>query len=143
MTSAVERRIALGDPSRRLRRSLGPTAWAVLEELLTEAVNADVLDTNVRRIAANVGLSKDTTARALNRLIAAGLVTRAMRERTASGALASMTYTIRVNRLDDVLVATSATAVERHPRSTPARAQAAERVEPAQSSLFELDGTPA
>ena len=35
--NATERRIVLADDARRLRRLLGATAWAALEDLLTDA----------------------------------------------------------------------------------------------------------
>ena len=54
-----------------IRRSLGPTAWVVLEELA-----ASPAAMNVRGLADTTGLNKDTVARALGRLIAAGIVRR-------------------------------------------------------------------
>lgn len=62
------------DPtSSPLRRRLGPAPWFVLEELvLVGAVGG--AETNVRSLAAGLSLNKDTVARALSRLRAAGLV---------------------------------------------------------------------
>src|SRR5207248_4256942 len=77
--NATERRIVLADDARRLRRLLGATAWAALEDLLTDAASADdelTACSNVRRVAAQVGVSKDTAARAISRLIRAGIVER-------------------------------------------------------------------
>jgi hypothetical protein len=61
-------------------RAVCTTAWAVLCELALDA-EADahghlMAHTNVRRIAANLGISKDTAARALGGLVDAGLVVR-------------------------------------------------------------------
>ena len=50
----------------QLRRVLGPTAWTVLEELTAEADHDGsrlvVRSTNVRALAARLGLNKDTVA---------------------------------------------------------------------------------
>jgi hypothetical protein len=61
-------------------RAVGTTAWAVLADIALDA-EADahgnlVAATNVRRIADHLGISKDTAARALGRLVDAGLVGR-------------------------------------------------------------------
>ncbi len=80
---------------RELRRLLGPTAWAALEDLAADArLEGDrvVARTNVRRLADNLGLSKDTTARSLRRLMSAGLVTRLEEPRGADGTFARASY---------------------------------------------------
>lgn len=62
------------DPaSSPLRRQLGPAPWFVLEELVLVGA-AEGAETNVRSLAAGLSLNKDTVARALSRLRAAGLV---------------------------------------------------------------------
>ena len=62
------------DPtSSPLRRRLGPAPWFVLEELVLVGA-AEGAETNVRSLAAGLSLNKDTVARALGRLRAAGLV---------------------------------------------------------------------
>ncbi len=58
-----------------MRARLGPTAWVVLEELLLRADPAGQVGEGVRGLAAGLGLDKDTVARGLRRLRAAGLVT--------------------------------------------------------------------
>jgi hypothetical protein len=55
------------------RRALVPSAWLVLEELAVGASQDGELSTNVRQLGAGLGLSKDTAARALRRLIAVDL----------------------------------------------------------------------
>lgn len=64
-----------------MRRSLDPTAWVVLEELV---LNADArsseitvcVPASVRALASELGLSKDTVAAALRRLANAGIARR-------------------------------------------------------------------
>jgi hypothetical protein len=63
--------------SRAWRRRLGPLAWAALEDLTLAAHRSDqgwVAPIGVRDIAAGVGVTKDTAARAVAALGAAGLV---------------------------------------------------------------------
>lgn len=63
-----------------MRRSVGPTAWAVLDDLRLDARPDDgtvvVVTASARQVAANVGIGKDAAARALRRLIAAGVLKR-------------------------------------------------------------------
>ena len=62
-----------------LRRSLGPTAWFVFEELLWRAETAHgqlQAQISTRALAAALGLNKDTVTRALSRLRNAGVVAR-------------------------------------------------------------------
>jgi hypothetical protein len=79
--------VCLGLPAGPLRRQLEPTGWTVLEELVLRATEARV-SCGVRAIAVALGLDKDTVARALRRLRAAGLV-----ELLGPGA-----YRVRVDR---------------------------------------------
>ncbi|MBW3547437.1 MAG: helix-turn-helix domain-containing protein [Actinobacteria bacterium] len=81
-------------------RAVGTTAWAVLCELALDA-EADahgnlVAATNVRRIAGDLGISKDTAARALSRLVDAGLVVRHCR-RGAGGHFVRSLYELRLD----------------------------------------------
>ena len=81
-----------------LRHRLGPTAWAVLETLLARstgtAPSCEAVATT-RILAAELGLSKDTVARALGALRRAGLV-EASQDRAAEGTFASARYRILV-----------------------------------------------
>jgi hypothetical protein len=68
---------------------LGPTAWAVLADLCLDAGvddgGATVVTTSARRVAAHLGIGKDTAARALVRLSAAGLLLRRPQGANAAG----------------------------------------------------------
>jgi DNA-binding IclR family transcriptional regulator len=61
-----------------LRRVVGPTAWVVLEALLqnAEPTSADeyIARRSIRDLAADLGLAKDTVARALRVLRDVGLI---------------------------------------------------------------------
>jgi DNA-binding MarR family transcriptional regulator len=70
--------------SQALRRRLGPLAWLALETLALAAETRSggwVAPCGVRGLAEDLGISKDTAARAVAKLLTAGLVTR---ERLAS-----------------------------------------------------------
>lgn len=65
--------------SATLRRRLRPLAWAALEHLALQAHHSDqgwVAAVGARDIAEGIGVTKDTAARAVSILVAAGLVTR-------------------------------------------------------------------
>ncbi len=85
--------------SRQAHRTLGTTAWAVLEDVALDAQLDDhgrlLAVTNVRRIALQLGISKDTAARALGRLADAGLVERQHR-RDHTGAFTASVYVVRL-----------------------------------------------
>jgi hypothetical protein len=70
--------VSLGTAAPLARRTLGPTAWVVLEYLVGSAedgVSGTVSHQSVRGIADALGLAKDTVARALHRLSDEGLAT--------------------------------------------------------------------
>jgi DNA-binding transcriptional ArsR family regulator len=96
----IERRsfVVLGDRVGRLRRRLGPTAWAALEELLARssgtAERCEAV-TSTRALAVDLGLSKDTVARALVKLRRAGIVT-GLQRRSKSGTFTIGSYLIDV-----------------------------------------------
>jgi hypothetical protein len=81
-------------------RAVGTTAWAVLTDIALDA-EADahgnlVAATNVRRIAGDLGISKDTAARTLGRLVGAGLVVRHCR-RGAGGEFVRALYELHLD----------------------------------------------
>lgn len=89
-------KIAIGPPAAEVRRQVGPTAWAVLEAIVEAAhPGADGLlaaATNLRELAAVLGLSKDTVGSALARLARAGIVER--RPQRASSRFAGSSYVV-------------------------------------------------
>lgn len=95
---ADRRSVVVNPCARELRRRLGPTAWIVLEELVsTSQGEADdcYSSATVRSLAADLGLSKDTVARALVRLRTAGIIV-ARQDRTPAGTFATGLYRISV-----------------------------------------------
>lgn len=94
----------VGPASRQLRRALGAMAWAVLEEVVLDArpTGSDlVAQTNVRRLAASLGISKDTAARAVARLSDAGLLRRQDAHRQ-SGRFMASTYVVRLGEASGI-----------------------------------------
>jgi hypothetical protein len=90
------------DERRELCRQVGPIAWVVLEELVSVSAPDDlglVARSNVRQLALDLGLSKDTAARAVRRLAAAGLVERTASQRTDHGRFGSTGYRLDAARL--------------------------------------------
>jgi len=78
-THEVEgRNLVIGPGARALKRQLGPTAWAVLEDVALDARFDDggrlVATTSSRRVAENLGLTSGTVSRALGRLRSLDLV---------------------------------------------------------------------
>lgn len=134
--------------ARPLRRAIGVTAWAVLEELVLDGdVNehgALSASTNVRRLAAQVGVSKDTAARALQRLVHAGIVRREVADRGAGGTLPTSSYVIDLKSVDGIIVdglgpIVAAANVMAPTPPEPRRAmRTPRRVHDAQTSLFDL-----
>lgn len=127
--------------ARPLRRAIGVASWAVLEDLLLDARSNEpgalVAATNVRRVAAHLGVSKDTAARALTRLFDAGVVSRVDCCRAGRGLFPSAAYSINVSQLVGVTVDDATT--DPSPRTGgPRPAKPARRpIGPAQSSLFD------
>jgi hypothetical protein len=90
--------VLIGPSASGLRRSLGPTAWTVLEEMLlrsTAAGERRVARVSVRSVARSLGLAKDTAARAIRRLRDDDVVTTIQR-RTASGVFDAGVYAITI-----------------------------------------------
>jgi len=81
-----------------MRRRLGPTAWVVLETLLARSTGPDErceAIATTRTLAKDLGLAKDTVARALVKLRRAGVVT-ACQTRAAAGTFTTGSYVIVV-----------------------------------------------
>ena len=84
--------------SREVKRAVGVTAWAVLEDIGLDARLDDrgrlVAHTNVRRIADNLGLSKNAVAKHLGRLRVFGFVLHEEQRQTDSGRYAASWYVL-------------------------------------------------
>lgn len=122
-----------------LRRQLGATAWVVLEELLAQScgpVERCVAATSVRSLAGDLGVSKDSVARALVRLREAGIVA-AEQSRASSGAFTAGAYRIAVPAGIALVEPPVPSTVRPLPRRRSSRPSIA------QHSLFDRDpGTP-
>lgn len=104
----TERRLVIGAASIEIRRRVGPTAWAVFEELALSSVgtrDACTASVSVRSLATRLGMSKDTVARAVRRLRGAGLVS-AEQARSSAGTFAVGSY--RLHLPESVALAASA-----------------------------------
>jgi DNA-binding IclR family transcriptional regulator len=105
-------RVIVGPDARDVVVQLGPVAWVVLERMAQQA-NADgddlVVRASVRSLAAELGLAKDTVARAVRRLRRAGLVA-FVGERFEPGA-----YRLTVST--DILHVDDSVRASRSPRS--------------------------
>ena len=66
-------RLLVGPGAGELIRRVGPTAWTVLQ-LAAACSDREVSGVSARRVAAELGVSKDTAARALRVLTGAGLL---------------------------------------------------------------------
>jgi predicted transcriptional regulator len=123
MTDGV-RRLVVDPASVKLRRGLGPTAWVVLEELLARSngpADSGRASVSVRSLASELGLAKDTVARALSRLRRAGVVS-ACQTRSTSGAFAAGSYLITVPEsvaIDDDVTRTAEVTSAHRGRITP------------------------
>lgn len=84
--------------SREVKRVVGVTAWAVLEDIALDAQLDDrgrlVAHTNVRRIADNLGLSKNAVTRHLSRLRVYGFVLHEEQRETSTGRYVASWYVL-------------------------------------------------
>ena len=83
--------------SRVLKRSLGPTAWAVLEDVVLDAIPQEerwLARTSTRRVADHLGLTPGTVARALARLCSEGIVHREDRRDLDTGRFGESVYVV-------------------------------------------------
>lgn len=89
-----------------LRNATKPAGWLVLTDLLTRihahgtqvVMGRVCIETNVRDLAETTGLSKDTVARAIRRLVTLGLVDR-VELRDGSGQFGRSVYRVDITRL--------------------------------------------
>jgi len=94
----TDRVFVIDAASIEVRRRVGPTAWAVFEELALSSdgpLDACIASVSVRSLATRLGMSKDTVARALLRLRAAGLVS-AQQARNGAGTFAVGSYRLHL-----------------------------------------------
>jgi hypothetical protein len=111
-----------------LRRVVGPTAWVVLETLLHDAERTGsdeyVAHRSIRNLAAEIGLAKDTVARAIRALREVGLISHAQC-RTGAGTFDPGRYAISlpndVLTTSAVIAAASCAASRSTPRGTTAQ----------------------
>ncbi len=89
-----DRRLVVTARAAPVRRSLTPSAWVVLEELALGTDADGVATTSSRRLAGDLGMSKDTASRAMQRLIAAGLIERIERRDDSTGRFGAITYRV-------------------------------------------------
>jgi len=133
--------LVLSAAARSLRRALGPTAWAVLEELTTEGspdaeAGVVVVATTLRDLAEALGMGRDAVAGALQALALAGWV-RSDTARGAGGRFGAGRYLVLTN---PALRRLPAAATPRPPRARTATTSPSPRDQ--QLSLLDLS-TPA
>lgn len=93
---AERRSIEVSADADALRRKLGPTAWFVFEAMLFDAHGSGHALTAVasaRSLAVELGLAKNTVARAIAQLRAAGLIARCQ-SRSTAGTFIAGSYAI-------------------------------------------------
>jgi hypothetical protein len=138
-----DRHLVLSDAARELRRQLGPAAWTVLEELVLDAAGDESLmvETGVRRIAESVGISKDSAARAVRRLIAEGVVTRRDGRDPDSGCFGRSVYVLHADAISGVIALAGHGAQETGIRVRASRGERRARaLDDRQASLFDAPG---
>ena len=94
--------VVLSDGCRPVRAAVGPVAWVVLEELAgvgEPSGSTHRATTTVRQLGATLGLSKDTVAAALRRLIADGLVRRIDERDHVSGHFGRCVYIVDLHAI--------------------------------------------
>jgi len=82
------RTVVLGPRAHELRAYVGPTAWAVLEEMMQRSTGDGdhvVAQVSIRSLASSLGRAKDTVARAVRRLRDLGVI-EAVQARSSCGA---------------------------------------------------------
>jgi len=95
---AARRTIILGPRAHDLRGYVGPTAWAVLEEMMQRSTGDGdhvVAQVSIRSLASSLGLAKDTVARAVRRLRGLGVI-EAVQARSSCGVFEAGSYCLAV-----------------------------------------------
>jgi DNA-binding IclR family transcriptional regulator len=82
-----------------VRSLVGPFAWVVFEDMASNSLGDEsaVVVASVRSIAARLAMSKDTVARAIARLIEAGLVERRVDRDPTSGRFGTASYLLHLD----------------------------------------------
>lgn len=97
----MPREVVVSEDARPVRSKVGPVAWVILEELVgcgEDRPRSVHVATTVRRLAEAVGLSKDTVASGLRRLMREGLVTREDQRDRSSGCFGRSLYKVDLSR---------------------------------------------
>ena len=97
-TEPSRRPVTTGPDAAKLRRHVGPTTWAVLEELLQRSTGEGdqvAATVSIRSLAVSLGLAKDTVARAVRRLRELGAI-EAIQARASSGTFEAGSYRLVV-----------------------------------------------
>ena len=115
--ATAERVVVVGPAADGTRRLLSASAWVVLEELALTADEAAVAIANVRQLGRRLGMSKDTVARAVRRLIGADLVVR-VDERDYLGRFAAGSYRIDLDAAGLTVVRAMSTSTNVRSRSS-------------------------
>ena len=91
-------RLVVGEGAATIRREVGATSWAALEELAARDSDSSLdglVSASVRDIADELGVSKNTAHRAIRRLVDAGLVA-PIQDRSTDGRFLAGTYRLSV-----------------------------------------------
>jgi len=123
VTVTTTRSLLFGAAAADVRRRVGPTAWVVLEATVARAEADGGVITSVvsaRSLAAELGLAKNTTARALSVLRLAGLLV-AVQPRDCRGTFAAGSYRVHLpaNSLEHASAVASPVFSSRTRRITP------------------------
>jgi hypothetical protein len=112
-----DRLLTVSATAAEVRRELSPAAWLVLEQLALVIDDERVAVTNTRVLAAELGMSKDTAARALRVLTGQRLVERIDGRDLATGQFGSVVYRVDLAAagLEVSTPPTTSTADERQP----------------------------
>jgi DNA-binding MarR family transcriptional regulator len=127
--------LVIGNESLLWQRRLTPRAWTALQHLALCSRRTEhgwAAAVGVRDVAAGIGVTKDTAARAISALVTAGLVTRQPVEKTGgsrrSGYLLHLPRTVRL--IDDPYRSRQARHAKEDPPGAPDATRAIARGRP-------------